>query len=537
MADLQEDSVEIVADSEQEALSQAAAQWGVAVEQLEVLHSEAVSRMPWQPKRSRFVVGKRPEPPPVREDRDGTWEVEFKAGTVFLTVNPPVGTGGPVMPDELLAARRGWAAANIDRDKLYAVVERASGRRQPIGDYEFPRSKAVGALVASNDMAAYLVIGAGRPGPDPVVEAQAALAEAGVVYGIDLERVREALVDRVPGTVVLVAEGTEPQPGAHAQVLSTESAGSPKIRPDGSIDFSESRLDQAVAIGEALLVLDRGSRGSHGMTVRGEAIETELGKQLDLSVYVGEGVEISSDGLQLVAKIEGTPSRIGEKINLRPLLRVHRVEAGSAKIDFEGNVFVEGDVADGCSVRAEGDLTVKGSALGAHLEAGGAVILTNGMLGHGTGQIAAAAFVQAGYLEECTVTANGNVVVSKEIVGANVTAREAVLVSRGKILGGVIQAGREISAGVVGAVKRTPTRLVLLSSQAASVADDDPADEAEEDGANPQKPRRRTWIRVRDRIYPPAQLEIGSARKLIDTETPYCKFTEFNGDVVMSPYN
>lgn len=529
MASLDQETINLVAATEEEALRRAASLTGLDPEALEVVSSEDLPRRPWQPKRHGFLVARRS----TRESFDGSWEVEYRDGSIWLTVYPPKGAGSPVMPEALLAVRRSWPEHQIEHDRLYDIIEDAAGQARAVAEYAVPTDRPFQAALSSDDMSAYLVFGVDWSGDNPLTDALAALAEAGVVHGIDIDRVQVAVSEGHPGRAILVAEGTPAQPGEDARLLGSEAPAAPRIDPDGAIDFSEAQLDEPFAVGEAVLIKRAASPGSEGKTVRGRSLTTTFGRDLDLNAFVGNGVAVSEDGLQLIATITGTPSRVADKIHLHPMLRIPRsIGLTTGNIDFPGNVVVDEDVGDGFTVRAEGDITIKGVALGARLEAGGAVVLVNGMFGRGTGEIVASGFVQASFLRDCTVTTDDDVIVSQEIVRSNVTAGRSVTVGgAGSVVGGVIQAGREISAKVVGTASGIPTRLVLGPLPETATA------ESTSSGEHAEKNPARPSVRISDRIYPPAQICIGTAKKNIEYETPYCRFIEARGEVVLSPYN
>ncbi len=516
-----ENVIEIAAASESDAREQAAISAGGDPSEFQVVRREPLSRMPWQPKRFKFQL-KRVERPTGPVNTDGRWTVDYADGSVLLTVYPPNGAGRPAMPEDLLKERREWAIATIDRGRLYTAIEKASGKPRAIAEYEVPADRAYGVLISASDMAAYLVLGAERGGGDQLSDALNALSEAGVVHGIDAERVKAAVEVWEPGRAVLVAEGTAPEAGENAEMLSTESPCSPAIQPDGSADFSASPTDETVPAGTPLLALKPVKLGHDGTTVRGGTIPTTLGVELDLQQYLGEGVELSSDGLQIAATIDGSLARgTAGKISLRPLLRIPtKVDQATGNIDFEGNVVIDADVADEMKVRATGDLTIKGVAGGAHLEAGATMVLMNGMMGHGVGEIVSHGPLQAVFLQECTVTCDASVAVSREIIDSTITAADSVAVTgtgadSGKIVGGSVQAGREILATTVGAARGKMTKLTIV----------------------PKGDTGRPSVRVRDRVYPPAMIQIGVAKWTPDRETPFSRFVESNGTIVVNPYS
>ncbi|MSQ23124.1 MAG: DUF342 domain-containing protein [Chloroflexi bacterium] len=512
-----------------EALAQAAAIIGADSSQLQILASEQVpSRLPWQPKKTRFTVAKRP--PAL----DGHWEVDYSLGSVWLTVYPPDGSGKPVMPEEVLKAWRSWPLTSFDHDRIFPIIEKAAGKPQPIGSYEAPKNTPFSALISHNEMAAYLVLGVEPTGAaDPLADALATLQQAGVVHGIDVEPVRIALTRWQLARAILVAQGTPPDIGEDAAILTTPSPASPTILPDGSPDFSACHFDEAIEAGDPLLILQPAKRGSEGMTVKGASIPTTFGKDLDLTRYVGTNVAISADGLQLAATISGSLVRTSDgKISVLPLLKIPKsADHAPTNVDFAGNVVVEGELTDGSSIRATGDLPVKGPAIAARLDADGVIMLLRGMVGRGTGEIHSKTRIEVGLLEDATVTCDGSILISGEASGSHVTAGDSVTVTGQAGRGGSIQAGHEITAKTVGSARGVLTKLTIEPRTDGG----DPVSHPPSEDRGARRSGSRPSMRILDRIFAPAIITIGTAQLTIDQEIPYVRFVESNGAILTSP--
>jgi uncharacterized protein len=328
----------------------------------------------------------------------------------------------------------------------------------------------------------------------------------------------------------LVARGQEPETGEDSILHPGTSHAAPLIRPDGALDFAASRLDEPVAVGETLLVVEPGTPGAEGRDVRGETIPTRLGKQIDLEQYRGDGVSISPDGTQLMAATPGTPRRLPDQISILPLLRIiGDQDATGGSLDFAGNVVIDGDVADGVSVGAAGDILVKGAVKAGTLHAEGSVLLRQGML---SGELSSKGDLHAELLRDCTVYAAGDIRVDREIARSTVTAGRDITALKATVLGGTVTAGHEIAAGVVGSAQGTMTKIILDVNQNATEDEDSPVD----GGPIYQPGHVRPSVRVHDRIFAPAQVTMGLAKFLVEHETPYCKFIEDHGNVVVTSY-
>lgn len=558
-------AIEIEAGSPEEAIAQAARQSGAEASELRVVETRPMRRMPWQPRRAIFVLA-RSAPAPEREQtpagRDGTWQAEFHDGSVWLTVSAPQGEGRRVRLDEVLAESKNWPLEEVDKAILSTSVEKASGQADNLGYYGTAGSTPFRVVVAPSDAVAYIICGDQAPEGDGKAAIVAALEEVGVTHGVDTERIEAMLNDWHPAAAVLVAHGAAPVAGTDATVEHTfvDESAHPVIREDGTADFFASQLTPPVAAGSPVAIKHPATPGTPGYTIRGIEIPPQAGKDVDLKKMLGKGVGLSEDGLQVLASADGTPSSLGSKYSVLPSLRIDgEVGPGTGNVNFPGSVMVGGDVLDGFTLKADGDITVRGVAQAATLEAGGNVILMAGMFGRERGTIAAAGDIRAAFLNECSVRTEGNVLVSGEIVRSNVIAKGSVQVAgSGKIIGGTISSGEQIVANTIGSpIGRVATRLILPNASgwradgegAHSQPVDDEASPSADDAAataapasevptevDPKAPTGpRIAVKVRGVVYPPTHILIGHARRTIDLEVQYAMFVEGQEEVVMAP--
>jgi len=172
-------------------------------------------------------------------------------------------------------------------------------------------------------------------------------------------------------------------------------------------------------------------------------------------------VHCSEDGGTAIASVDGqaTVDRSGT-IHVFPLYEV-RGDVGmeTGNIRFVGSVVVRGSVASGFSLEARGNIEVKGFVSGDLVEAGCGLNVGRGIQGRGKGLVRAGGDVSCVFVENARVDAQGSVRVRDGIMHSTVSAKSRVTVVDGKgvIVGGLIQAGEEVRANVVGSALATPT--------------------------------------------------------------------------------
>ena len=238
-----------------------------------------------------------------------------------------------------------------------------------------------------------------KAGTDKAVAARdlpRALGALGVRHGFvedALAGLMSAAEGAVEGARVLVAEGQPARAGADGRlefIVDASNRAQYAEKADGSLDFRETNLVHAVREGEALAVVHPPAAGVPGRNVFGEALPAKAGSPARLQL--GPNVAAGSGSRQLVAKAAGRVLFDGVKLSVEPVMTVPGdVDYSVGNIRFPGFLTVRGSVLDGfeveaargveiggvagaCTVRSDGDVTVRGGVNGhnkAVIEAGG----------------------------------------------------------------------------------------------------------------------------------------------------------------------
>jgi hypothetical protein len=143
----------------------------------------------------------------------------------------------------------------------------------------------------------------------------------------------------------------------------------------------------------------------------------------------------------------------GGKINVEPIYTVDGgVDLKTGNIIFLGTVVIKGNVEDGFSVKAAGNIEVNGTVGRADLDAEGDIIVHQGITGKSSATVKAGRSIWARFIENTKVEAGNMVVVSDGIINSQVDALKRI-VCRGKranIVGGRLRASEEINAKILG---------------------------------------------------------------------------------------
>lgn len=320
--------------------------------------------------------------------------------------------------------------------------------------------------ISEDSMQAFLFL---QPKPDGESyereELKEHLREAGVVSGFHESNLAAMAKKKVYGREVLVAEGAPPvqgTPGHYEYEIETDDyTKHPRIREDGSVDYQSMNLLQNVQEGQVLAVYHAAEQGTDGEDVRGKRLRAELCRELP--ALRGRGIALKEDA-ELPTYIAQTEGKLIFRDDQIEICNVHEIKGDVdiliGKVEFFGDVVIDGNVAAGTVIRAGKSLTISGTVESADIYAGGDIILRRGVQGNEKGRIRSRGNVYADFLEHCTVEARGNVM-ANYFLNAEVSAQGEVTATgkRGMILGGYVHGFQGIKAMCVGSDKEVKTIL------------------------------------------------------------------------------
>ncbi|NLO89983.1 MAG: DUF342 domain-containing protein [Clostridia bacterium] len=254
----------------------------------------------------------------------------------------------------------------IDKDKMkaYLSVTRTPGRTYEVEDRREVKDLVIDAVRSQEQL----------PDPPTFDEIKKALSEKGIVYGIKTEAIAEAIAAG-DGQEVVVASGTPPVKGKDAYIELSYKKMLQRNQED-SLRVDTLDYGRIVSVEPGTLVARKipPEPGTPGINVLGEKVAPPAPK--DLELRAGKGVELRNDGLEAVAVISGRPEIKGSSVFISPVHTVYEdVGKKTGNIYFKGDVVIEGNVLDGMTVRATGNVTVKGSATHCSIFAGGDIVI------------------------------------------------------------------------------------------------------------------------------------------------------------------
>jgi uncharacterized protein (DUF342 family) len=473
--------------SVEEALENASIELGIAVKRLEYEIVETgskgllgVGRKDWTilaypaalKGEAKQAAGGQQEEQAGREekvvaDKDGEVFVRLTSQGVFLKVTKPSGRGAKVAERRALEKLSLRGVTNYDGVLVSKVVRHADGEYIKVGEYQFnPVSQSTMSVdITEMDMRAHMTVTPPGPGGADLSfeEIRGLLQSAGVIHGIKDEAIHSFIDYPTYNEKVLVAEGTKPQNGADAEVIYNFNVYRDEVRlkeKDGRVDFRELNLVENVEAGQILATKKPPEEGVAGRTVTGKSLPAKPGK--NTQIEIGKNVKLSDDGMSAISTINGQVLLVLGKITVEPIYTVEGdVNFKTGNILFLGTVIVKGNVEDGFTVKAAGNIEVMGSVGKCMLDAEGEIIVHQGILGKNEGKVRAGSNLVAKFIENARIEVEENVLVSDGIIHSFVDANKRILCQgkRASIVGGRLRAANEIHAKTLGSVAGTETIL------------------------------------------------------------------------------
>jgi|GEM_PF-3488959 Predicted polymerase, most proteins contain PALM domain, HD hydrolase domain and Zn-ribbon domain len=302
-------------------------------------------------------------------------------------------------------------------------------------------------------------------------EIAAKLKNEGICFGI-----KEDAIDRFfkihteenkEITDGLIAEGREPKYGTDGNVeLFFEQSGR-KSSDDNAL--TQEYTYENVTKGQILARVFPSTRGAPGRDVFNNDLPAVDGTEARL--IAGENVVYSPEKEAFVSAADGIAEKKGNTLVVKHVLVISGdVDVSRGNVVFDGVLRIEGTIRDGLSVKARGDILIRGGVEGATVVSNdGSITVCGGIVGKGRCYVSAGKDVRAKFIENGIVYARENISVQEAILHSRISAGEKVsaLSGKGTIAGGVTKAGSLACAKKFGAPGE-PHTLVKLGINLAS---------------------------------------------------------------------
>ncbi len=218
-----------------------------------------------------------------------------------------------------------------------------------------------------------------------------------------------------------------------------------------TIDYRERVGNGSVRRNELLVLRFEPREGESGTDVFGNPIP--VAKAQSVSIRCGKGVTMKEeDGVtSFFADRNGRVVFKDGSVSVDEVYAINgNVDLKSGNIHHTGSITVSGDIRAGATVEADGDIIVHGLLEPCHIRCGGDLIVAGGIIGDENHRIVLGGNLEARYIKEANVQADGDILVLKEINHSLVRTQGSVKVPRGRIVGGETIALRGICVSTAG---------------------------------------------------------------------------------------
>lgn len=330
-----------------------------------------------------------------------------------------------------------------------------------IGIRELNFDGFVDVVVSPDKLKAYLKVypgGIGGKMPDEM-SIRKLLKQKGVVFGIIEDNLKKLLTDFENSIYTsenfLIAQGTDAVKGKDGIVeflFKRETSLKPQRNPDGSVDYKNVNIINAVSAKQKLAILHPPQKGEPGKNVLGQEMPCLDGVAAKLPSGKNT-LPAPQNSDWLIAAIDGIVSFNGSNVEVfEGFVVPGDIDYSTGNIEYEKSVVVNGDVKSGFSINCGGDLQVKGTIEDCSLTIGGNVLCKLGFIGQGKGIIDSKGDVNLGFIKNQTVKSRKNVNVAKEALNCNIFAKYSIAIHGRPIsvAGGKLMARDSITVYSVG---------------------------------------------------------------------------------------
>lgn len=298
-------------------------------------------------------------------------------------------------------------------------------------------------------------------------ELLAALDKEKIVYGI-IDSAIEKLAQRPIFNIrIKVAEATAPIDGEDGVVkllVKKDADYKPEYSEDQTVDYKNLDYFQMVTKGQVLCEITKETSGMDGTDVHGQVIPAHKGRKP--IVPAGKNTSLNADETELIADCDGIIKFINT-ITIDEMMHIRKnIDFSTGNINFPGDVTIDGDVSSGFSVKAGGNLIIKGVVEDAKIEAAGNVVIAKGIYGGNTGDVIVGKDLRCNYIENAILHVEGDITVDY-IIDGKITCHGNIYLSGSKelIVGGEIQLSGELVARDIGNDREYPTIIRILGEK------------------------------------------------------------------------
>lgn len=401
--------------------------------------------------------------------KDAGYLFEFTPEGVFLTVYPSSEGELQFELSDMRQILQDYSVLDYDITLLSRVVREASGDAVKLSDTftEPPRSSGDdeegGAPPGLDDLFARVIVEVSKDRMKATVRFDTssgtriptmqmvmdALEEKRVSFGMDHAAIEEGVKSMLP---FVAANGIPPVHGENARIerrFDLGVKGRPVVTEYDRVDYKNLNLFVLAKRNDVLAVRVPQTQGTPGRNVYGDEVPARNGRPIPMPT--GKNTKVIGEN-ELVATIDGQIIDNKTTIGIDPhLVMKNGVNVGTGSIDFNGSVEIKGNVEQGFTVKATGDIEISGMVNGATVE-GRNVFIGGGINGMNRARIQAKEDIRAAFVESANMSANRDIYIVDVSLHSHLRAGKKIILEgkKGQFTGGIAEAGEEIRASSLG---------------------------------------------------------------------------------------
>lgn len=395
------------------------------------------------------------------------FSLRYKDGWAVLIVPPKQERSRPVYADDVAARMKILNIPSVPAKMIRDILQERNG--EPVPLVEWPAGASLNArmtvTVDDEGMKAYAEVIPAKPGGASLGRKtiKAALEGAGISRGLKKDVINEILANSAAAKNIIIAEGKAAKNGRtqRTECLFVTERGKPwKEASGGRIDLKDLHFIQNRKAGDLVARIVPAIPSEDGYDVFGGILEAEEPLQ-ELLLEAGEGVCVSEEGL--TAEIDGNVLITDGAVCVEPSVTVKNVDYSTGNIEFDGSVSIEGTVADGFTVRAEGEILVGKTVGRGHLSAGRNLVLQAGLVGDGEGFCETGGSLYAKFIENAKTSVAGDLIVTEAVLHSETKVDGNIVLDegRGEIVGGITVVGGNLTCKKIGNIYAGLTRIYI----------------------------------------------------------------------------
>lgn len=275
----------------------------------------------------------------------------------------------------------------------------------------------------------------------------------GINFGLCYKDMEQVASERQYFKIFVVARGTYPIAGMDGRIIDyieRHEKFSVEANNEEIVNFDRPEIFYHIKKGEVICRIEPKKEGIDGSNVVGGAIPASEG--VPAKIPKGQNTVLSSDSSVLLAGRDGHIFYQDGAFCIESSLIIEgNLDGSVSTLEFMENITIIGDVADGVSITAKGDVMIGGKVGAAEIRAGGNIYIHNGMDGKQQGRLVADGSIKCRILANAKVFAHRNIY-ADSILQCDVTTPESVYVKGGKgiLAGGITRAGKCLEARRIG---------------------------------------------------------------------------------------